>query len=142
MMAAVDDVIGNVTQALKASGKWDNTLIIFSSDNGGPQDHADNYPLRCVKGSCGWYHPPAHLVARGSKGNDFEGGTRVNAFLNGGFLPADRQGKVVEGYMHICDWYDLLLDMLQPEVFCGGQQPHTTPDLAGLGMLHFAAWLE
>ena len=46
MMAAVDDVIGNVTQALKASGQWNNTLLIFSSDNGGPEDHADNYPLR------------------------------------------------------------------------------------------------
>ena len=43
-------------------------------------------------------------VARGSKGNDFEGGTRVNAFVNGGYLPAERQGKVVDGYMHICDW--------------------------------------
>lgn len=46
MMAAVDDVIANVTQALKDTGHWNNTLIIFSSDNGGPIDHANNYPLR------------------------------------------------------------------------------------------------
>ena len=37
-------------------------LVIFSSDNGGPADHANNWPLR------------------GSKGSDFEGGTRVCAF--------------------------------------------------------------
>ncbi len=28
-----------------------NTLMIFSSDNGGPADHANNWPLRGSKGS-------------------------------------------------------------------------------------------
>ena len=27
----------------------DNTLVIFSSDNGGPKDHANNWPLRGSK---------------------------------------------------------------------------------------------
>lgn len=36
MMTELDYGIGNVTAALKASGQWDNTLIVVTSDNGGP----------------------------------------------------------------------------------------------------------
>ncbi len=42
----LDDGIGEVTAALKETGQWDNTLVIFTSDNGGliPAG-ADNGPL-------------------------------------------------------------------------------------------------
>ena len=43
-MAVVDEAIGNVVDALKAKSMWNMTLVIFSSDNGGPADHAGNYP--------------------------------------------------------------------------------------------------
>ena len=36
MAVHMDDGIGNVTAALKAAGMWDNTLVVFSADNGGP----------------------------------------------------------------------------------------------------------
>jgi arylsulfatase A-like enzyme len=36
MAKCMDDGIGNVTAALKAKGMWENTVVIFSSDNGGP----------------------------------------------------------------------------------------------------------
>eukprot|EP00730_Choanoeca_flexa_P008727 TRINITY_DN12529_c0_g1_i1.p1 TRINITY_DN12529_c0_g1~~TRINITY_DN12529_c0_g1_i1.p1 ORF type:complete len:113 (+),score=27.10 TRINITY_DN12529_c0_g1_i1:404-742(+) len=46
----MDSVIGNVTQALKDKGMWNETFMIFSSDNGGPVDlaknAANNYSLR------------------------------------------------------------------------------------------------
>ena len=51
MAAFLDDGIANVTAALKRAGIYDDTLIIFTSDNGGPT-HGDegtqsnNYPLR------------------------------------------------------------------------------------------------
>ena len=35
MITALDDVVGNLTQKLKDVGIYDNTIIIFSSDNGG-----------------------------------------------------------------------------------------------------------
>jgi len=67
MVAVLDDNIKNVTDALKAKGMWDNTLMIFSSDNGGPIDveenAANNYPLR------------------GGKYSEFEGGVYVVSCL-------------------------------------------------------------
>jgi arylsulfatase A-like enzyme len=36
MLTAADEGIGNVTQALQDAGLWENTLVIFTTDNGGP----------------------------------------------------------------------------------------------------------
>ena len=48
----LDDGIGKVIQALKETGEYDNTLIVFSSDNGGLlRDEANNGPLRDGKQS-------------------------------------------------------------------------------------------
>lgn len=48
----LDDGIGKVIRALKASGQYENTLIIFTSDNGGHlPDLANNGPLRDGKQS-------------------------------------------------------------------------------------------
>ena len=56
----LDDAIGKVVATLKSEGVWDNTLIFFISDNGGPlAQSADNTPLH------------------GGKHQDFEGGIRV-----------------------------------------------------------------
>ena len=58
MLSAVDEGIGNVTAALKARGALDNTVIVFTSDNGAPSNHVavqtnpggSNSPLRgCVR---------------------------------------------------------------------------------------------
>jgi arylsulfatase A-like enzyme len=48
----LDDGIGQVIQALKETGQYENTLIIFTSDNGGHlPDLANNGPLRDGKQS-------------------------------------------------------------------------------------------
>jgi arylsulfatase A-like enzyme len=48
----MDHGIGQVVSALKAAGRYDNTLIIFTGDNGGNlDDSADNRPLRNGKQS-------------------------------------------------------------------------------------------
>ena len=48
----LDEGIGKVIQALKDSGEYDNTIIVFSSDNGGLlRDEANNGPLRDGKQS-------------------------------------------------------------------------------------------
>lgn len=64
MTWALDRGVGKVIQGLKESGKFDNTLIFFLSDNGGATvNDASNYPLK------------------GFKGNKFEGGHRIPYFV-------------------------------------------------------------
>ena len=46
MITALDDVVGNLTQKLKDVGSYENTIIIFSSDNGGIFGFGGNKPLK------------------------------------------------------------------------------------------------
>jgi arylsulfatase I/J len=91
MVMLMDEVVGNVTNALKAKGMWENTLVVMSSDNGGPVDieenAANNWPLR------------------GGKYSLFEGGIRAAAFISGGLIPNHLRGTANSGMIHIADWY-------------------------------------
>jgi len=51
MLAAMDDAVGNVVGAIDRNGLAENTLIIYTSDNGGPtwQTTSANRPLAGVK---------------------------------------------------------------------------------------------
>ena len=51
MLAAMDEQVGEIVDALERSGISNNTLVIFSSDNGGPQPGVvtSNGPLRAGK---------------------------------------------------------------------------------------------
>lgn len=54
MLESVDHNIGRVIDALKASGQYENTLILCISDNGGAEEKSNfsyNGPLRQIKGS-------------------------------------------------------------------------------------------
>ena len=49
MINLMDIIIGNITTELKNNGLWNDTLLIFTGDNGGPENNvtaANNYPLR------------------------------------------------------------------------------------------------
>ena len=64
MTYALDRGVGTVINGLEESGKLDNTIIFFLSDNGGATiNTSSNYPLK------------------GFKGNKFEGGHRVPFFV-------------------------------------------------------------
>ena len=53
MVEALDDQVGAVLQTLKAEGLERDTLVVFISDNGGPQHQttSSNYPFSGEKGS-------------------------------------------------------------------------------------------
>ncbi len=61
MVHAIDRGVGRLIATLKATGQWNNTLIVFFSDNGGKiSASATNRPLRDGKGSTyeGGYRVP------------------------------------------------------------------------------------
>jgi len=56
MLSLLDDSVGEVTKALGEKGLLDNSIIVFTTDNGGPAggfnlNAASNWPLRGVKDS-------------------------------------------------------------------------------------------
>ncbi|KAF8355488.1 sul-3 [Pristionchus pacificus] len=90
MLAAMDVAIARVVKALKQRGLYDNTIIIFSSDNGGGVDFgASNWPLR------------------GEKDTLWEGGTRTNTFFHS---PQFIKNFAVRNEMfHVVDYHATLL---------------------------------
>lgn len=60
----LDDLVGSTMQAIKDAGHWDNTIVYFTTDNGGAIYNGsanNNYPLRSSKftpfeGSCSQSH--------------------------------------------------------------------------------------
>jgi arylsulfatase A-like enzyme len=53
VIVGLDDAIGEVVSTLKSTNQFENTLVFFFSDNGGPitVSKCDNSPLRAGKGS-------------------------------------------------------------------------------------------
>ncbi|KAI8515753.1 hypothetical protein Bbelb_065660 [Branchiostoma belcheri] len=90
MVSAMDEAIGNVTMAMKRAGLWDNTLLIFTADNGGwPLFSGNNFPLR------------------GGKITLWEGGTRAAAFVHGNML--QKTGYTSNEMIHAVDWFPTIL---------------------------------
>ncbi|MES2694205.1 MAG: arylsulfatase [Verrucomicrobiota bacterium] len=93
MLAAMDEAIGQIIDAVEKKGMRQNTLIFFCSDNGGPAPGVvtSNGPLRA------------------SKGTLYEGGVRVPAVASWpGTLKA---GAIVNAPMHMVDWYPTLITL-------------------------------
>ncbi|XP_077553652.1 arylsulfatase B-like [Haemaphysalis longicornis] len=93
MVDALDQSVGAVMEALYEAQMLDNSIVVFSSDNGGSPFgfHATrsfNWPLR------------------GSKGTHWEGGTRAAAFIWSPLLRKRR--RVSHQMMHITDWLPTL----------------------------------
>ena len=96
MVNCLDDQVGRVVAVLEQRGLLDNTLVLFSSDNGGPTGlGATNHGLRSGKATL------------------YEGGVRVPAFASWrGRIPA---GTVVNAPLHVVDWYPTLLALAGAE---------------------------
>jgi arylsulfatase A-like enzyme len=94
MISVVDEALGNLTRALDETSQWDNTLILYTHDNGAPLGAGgSNFPLR------------------GGKNSNFEGGPRVPAILGGGWVPAAHRKTTRVGLFHVSDWSPTLLQV-------------------------------
>ena len=56
MVSCLDNAVGNITKLLHNRGMLQNSVIVFSTDNGGPPNgfdwnYASNEPLRSVHSS-------------------------------------------------------------------------------------------
>ena len=93
MVAAMDEATGLILATLDARGLRTNTLIYFSSDNGGPDPGrvTSNGPLRAGKATL------------------YEGGTRVCACV--AWEGRIKAGSVIAEPLHMVDWYPTLLKL-------------------------------
>jgi len=73
----LDHTVGEIVKALKDNGIYENTIVIFTSDNGAVLD--DGYVDGAVTQLNG--HKPTGIY-RGGKYSAFEGGTRVPFIIN------------------------------------------------------------
>ena len=89
MVESIDDSVGRITQALKDTGVEENTMVIFTSDNGGHWKATMNAPLRANKGS------------------NYEGGLRVPVLFK---WPGQiKPGSVSDVPMSSIDYYPTIL---------------------------------
>ena len=106
----MDESIGRVVKALENTKQLDNTLILFSSDNGG----FEKYSSKIHYGGK-YAHPKLgdNTPLRGWKGELYEGGVRVPAFVywKGKLQPAEAPEIV-----SILDWYPTFAKLAGAEV--------------------------
>ncbi|HEY9758664.1 MAG TPA: arylsulfatase [Oculatellaceae cyanobacterium] len=90
-MAQLDDVVGSVLQHIKDLGLDNNTIVVFTTDNG-----AENFT----------WPDGGQTPFAGGKGTVLEGGFRVPCIARWpGHIPA---GKVENGIMSGLDWFPTL----------------------------------
>jgi arylsulfatase len=91
-LAQLDDVVGSVLTYLKSNGLEDNTIVIFTTDNG-----AENFT----------WPDGGQTPFAGGKGTALEGGFRVPCIIRWpGHVPA---GKVENSIISGLDWFPTLV---------------------------------
>ncbi|TMU55098.1 sulfatase [Flagellimonas algicola] len=105
MVEVMDEGIGKTIQALKEIGEYENTIVVFMSDNGANR-YGNNGSLRDFKGSV------------------YEGGSRVPAIFS--YPEKINQGRVNHQLVLSMDWLPTLLDLI-------GEQP-SSPNIDGISI--------
>ncbi len=95
MVREMDKGVGEIMQTLKEQGVLENTIIIYTSDNGGEQVAAEKYP-----GNNGYF--------RGAKGSAYEGGSRVPLIF---YYPKEWGHRHTNEQMDVIDLMPTFLDM-------------------------------
>ena len=104
MISQVDAKVGQFVSALDQTGQRANTLIIFTSDNGGIESLKNAYVGTVPDSPFNSENDPL----RGQKGTLYEGGTRVCAFAN---WPGKLKPGKFTTPMHAVDWLPTLASL-------------------------------
>src|SRR5262245_35457825 len=115
MLASFDDAVGRVLAALRAANLENDTLIFFTSDNGGPITKM---------GGNGSINRPL----KGQKGDTWEGGIHVPLFVQW-------KGHVPAGTVY--DQPGISLDILPTAIAAAGSHPATDWQLDGVNLLPY-----
>ena len=127
MVNLVDRELGEIRVLLKELGIADNTLIIFSGDNGGDPYFADKKHPR------GFFSPNVNpktgVPFRGGKGDFYEGGLRVPVIAHWpGHIAA---GRVSEYLGYFPDWLPTLAELAGADVPKDADGLSIVPELFG-----------
>lgn len=96
MMRSLDSNVGKLVKALELAGEWDNTIIIFTSDNGG---------LSTLRNP----GPTSVKPLRAGKGWCYEGGIRVPLLIK--YPGMNSAGSITDAPATSMDYYPTLLDL-------------------------------
>ncbi len=137
-MTALDDAVANVTAALRRTGLYRDSIVVFLSDNGGAE-RGSNWPLRGKKNSVyeggtrtvAFVHSPKFIPKATAKSRRDNSGDNKNrrgdsrgSRDDGSENNIDSDGKVARGLVHIVDWYPTLLALATN----GGCSPNINSD--------------
>jgi arylsulfatase A-like enzyme len=113
MIVCLDDQVGRIVDALEKKGLRRNTLIVFSSDNGGATSALFATGVRSEEEraesggvALGAKPPASNGKLRGGKGSLHEGGVRVPTIFN---WPGQLKPAVVDEPLHMVDVMPTLL---------------------------------
>ena len=92
MVSAMDKAVGDIISKLRESKDWENTVVIFLSDNGSS-----------VK--------EGNLPFRGGRGSPLEGGVRVPALVVSPLLREEARGSRLTEMVHMTDILPTILHL-------------------------------
>ncbi|MEO1615509.1 MAG: arylsulfatase [Planctomycetota bacterium] len=106
MISDLDEHVGTVLKRLKRHGLEDNTIVIFTSDNG-PTHGGRNPKFHIGGAACTFFESTAGL--RGFKGSCYEGGLRVPTLVRWPGVVTPSSKTAVPSYFP--DWFPTLASM-------------------------------
>lgn len=105
MVAQIDAKVGQFIAMLEKTGQRQNTLVLFTSDNGGIESLKNNYAGTVAHSPLNSENDPL----RGQKNTLYEGGTRVCAFAH---WPGKLKPQKYTVPMHVVDWFPTLAELV------------------------------
>ena len=90
MLKTLDDAVGRIITALEKHGFLENTLLVFTNDNG-PVEEEMSRPYR------------------GTKNTTFEGGVRMPCLVH--WPGHTKAGSTNDGMMFVADWYSTFITL-------------------------------